>query len=168
MKKFVLAAVCFICVVGFSFGDVVRQESTQELKKVVYTGNFSECPQVIYCDMYYYAKIVAPEITLGNMPIVQVYTWDNDGWDSWEEIGDTLSGDPSDLVFYTEGTILVHWKVTYERTSIYWNSFKIVIIYESGLKVENTGTGKSTELNWIPLPGRKIEGYNIWRREKTE
>lgn len=166
--------------------QIVRQESTNELKKAVYIVDLAGCPQlmkqIIYDGEYSgckcWAVIAIPELTFSNHPAVEFLI--PKVADSSEPDGWIHSDDPDDLFIINDRVVYVFWKRSnYWDGQEYWNvellQLKIIVIYESqsqpeqSLKVLNTGTGKSLALEWSTnAPNAKVEGYKVYRRSVTE
>ena len=162
--------------------QIVRQESTNELKKAVYTVNLAGCPQRVIRktgdgDEWYenhYAVVAIPELTLtNNTPLLDMLfpsyaSADFSGW---------VHSDQADVTCFIDNQVVyIKWKfVGAYGESIDATNVMIVVVYESqpqpeqSLKVLNTGTGKSLALEWSTnAPNAKVDGYKVYRRNFTE
>lgn len=72
MKTNILICLLGLFVQTLHAQTLVRQESSNQIKKVVYTGNASQFPQTNGSSGVYYAIVPVPEINLTNMPSVTV------------------------------------------------------------------------------------------------
>jgi hypothetical protein len=173
MKRFILVLLSILVTASQSMaGGITRQESTGQLKKVVYSGNYADCPQVVVNvqdNTYYWAKVLIPELTFANMPAISVFT----NGEVFPYVPATNLWSGVHTAGYREGEYYIYWKRTNtnwgpdQNPQIYYTQFKIVVIYEPGLQVQNPGTGTSLRLEWnVGGEGEKIRGYKVWRREK--
>lgn len=180
----VLLALVLLAVTTSRVVAVSRQESTKELKKAVYSGTVTECEQVTeqigsgdWYTVFWYARVVIPEIRLDNMPNISVFGRTPYGqWAQFSEETPTgQDGTYPSRVCVLDGVCFLNWKVAEHnypsiRHVVQFTRFKIVITYESGteLGVENSGTGKSLDLEWHTddETAKKIRGYKVQRREK--
>ena len=142
--------------------QVARQESTNQLKKVVYSGNAANCPQLLVGDQYYWAQVSIPEIKLDNLPSVSAWVYSADYFPSggWSGINPAR-------ISLRDGICYLWWK---DYTNIVFTQFTIVITYEADtrLEVANTGTGKSLKLDWKmdAATNQVVRGYKVFRQEK--
>jgi hypothetical protein len=173
----VLAGSIWIC----NAANISRQESTGQLKKVVYSGNCADCPQTtVNLGNYisYLAHVAIPEIKLTNMPSVSVFVYhENPLPPGWVQLGyapEGVMGLPTWKL--SDKTCVLYWKyygTEYKTGTQFFAKFKIVVTYESAplvnLAVQNPGTGKSLDLNWQPEPqAERINGYKVLRRERVD
>jgi hypothetical protein len=71
MKTIVQVCLISLFVQALHAQTLVRQESNNQIKKVVYSGDASQFPQITntYSGISYYSAVVpVPEINLTNMP----------------------------------------------------------------------------------------------------
>ncbi len=120
---------------------LVRQESSNQIKKVVYSGDASKFPQ-IYNAGAYYAIIPVPEINLTNMPSVTVWVYPTDyGLDGQSDLG-LESADYAFLysggVILSNGICYLGWsspgEAQYDPSDIIkyanYTNFMITVVYE--------------------------------------
>ena len=172
MNKCISLAMAMMIVAGTQATGVTRQESTRQLKKVVYSGSCASSPQAVR-DLgsvkVYYAKVSIPEINLSQMPTVAVYLKSGSIW--------LPLAQPSHKFipgcYVTDGAPFVGWRIIYSsdgREEIQGSDFKVVVIYESGISVEvsNPDTGTSLDLNMHTdaETAKRIHGYKVLRRER--
>jgi len=168
MRTILLTIVLFATTTFHSMA-VSRQESKNELKKVVYSGNCANCPHYVTGgggSETYWAVVSVPELTVENMSSVTLYIYESGAPAGWKPIN------LNQRMIMQEGTCYILWKYDYGggQVSVRCAQFKIVIIYESGteLGVQNAGTGKALDLEWHTddTTAKKIRGYKVKRREK--
>jgi hypothetical protein len=159
-------------VTSVAVAQVTRQESTNQLKKVVYSFNAQECPQVVMQadsqNCHHYAVVSIPEFTVENMPqhSASLFYGGFPGFPSGTWQNAFL------FVIWADGVAYVHWKTSYSdgSESVVATQFKIVLTYETRIElaVANPGTGKSLDLKWQANKetAAKIRGYKVYRREK--
>jgi len=176
---------CILFLGGLAFcaeAQIVRQESTNELKKAVYTVNVAGCPQRLVesydqgnYSIHYWAMVAVPELTLSSSPSIELRKITSDDLSGWK------SGLNSDEAVISEKMIYLWW-MSESLTSdgqyysgAWMSDVQIIVVYESkpqpepSLKVINTGTGKSLALEWSTnAPNAKVEGYKVYRRNVTE
>lgn len=157
--------------------DISKRWFVGQYKKVVYFGKCSTSAQSTDTiedspgtRTIYYAVISIDEIKLDNMPDIRIFVFTDIGSDrmGWIDLIHKRSSPP--LYHFLEGKCLLQWKSVHSNWGAYisFDDFKIFVKYEPELQIENTGTGTSLKLELTgPTEGKKIQGYKIYRREKT-
>ena len=183
LGSLIVAITAVLALPDHAAAQVVRQESTNPLKKVVYTYDVTALESLarltrtgtFECDdglgnpigtglvEYYEAVIPIPEYSPTNIPSVQILQRQTNHY-----VGKRA-------YLQRDGTVFLEdWKESYSitLTSYFGSNITLVVVYEptSGLTVANAGTGKSLELKWQPAPvaPEKLKGYKVLRREKKE
>jgi hypothetical protein len=126
MRIRLVSLVLIICSVGYA-QTLVRQDSNYQLKKVVYSGDASQFPQITN-SLGSYAVIPIPEINPTNMPSVTawVYPTANFVQPAFGWMPSDYSGSRNVNVVLTNGICYLGW---YSGGGFFSN-FVITVVYE--------------------------------------
>jgi hypothetical protein len=155
MKRVSILFVCLICCLAKA--DVLnRQESSNQLKKVIYSGDASQLPQVVVGG-HPYAVVPIPEINLTNMPSITVWV------DPTVLYNDRPVGlMAADYDYLDNQNVILTNGICYLDWSGIFKNFKIIVVYEdtpatvnSSFKIlSTTSSNQVVTLKWESVSGQ--------------